>query len=317
MKILITGGAGFIGSNLVARLLKQKNNQIIVIDNLSTGSEENIKEFYSDPNFEFIEYDITYESVIEIIKKLNISEIYNFACPASPKYYLKYPIETWEASVLGVRNLLIAIKGTNIKLFHSSTSEVYGDALEYPQNEEYFGNVNPIGVRACYDEGKRAAEALIYDYIRKYNLDVRVARIFNTYGPKMRNSDGRIISNFIMQALSNNDITIYGNGYQTRSFCYIDDTLDFIVLLMKSNIRIDYPLNVGNPYELSVNEVAEIIKERINSSSTIIHVDSMKDDPQKRKPDITMAAKKLNWHPKVNFEDGLNKTINYFKNNYE
>lgn len=317
MKILITGGAGFIGSNLVARLLKQKNNQIIVIDNLSTGSEENIKEFYSDPNFEFIEYDITYESVIEIIKKLNISEIYNFACPASPKYYLKYPIETWEASVLGVRNLLIAIKGTNIKLFHSSTSEVYGDALEYPQNEEYFGNVNPIGVRACYDEGKRAAEALIYDYIRKYNLDVRVARIFNTYGPKMRNSDGRIISNFIMKALSNNDITIYGNGYQTRSFCYIDDTLDFIVLLMKSNIRIDYPLNVGNPYELSVNEVAEIIKERINSSSTIIHVDSMKDDPQKRKPDITMAAKKLNWHPKVNFEDGLNKTINYFKNNYE
>ena len=244
MKILITGGAGFIGSNLVFRLINDNNNFIIVMDNLSTGLEKNIEEFYNMPNFKFIKYDITDSSVIDIIKNLNVDIIYNFACPAAPKYYLSHPIETWEANVLGVRNLLESIKNTNIRLFHSSTSEVYGDALEYPQNEEYFGNVNPIGVRACYDEGKRAAESLIYDYIRRYNVDVRVARIFNTYGPKMGVLDGRIISNFINQALRNENITIYGTGNQTRSFCYIDDTIDFIVLLMDSNKKIYKPINI-------------------------------------------------------------------------
>ena len=311
MKILITGGAGFIGSNLVSRLIN--DNEIIVIDNLSTGREDNIKEFYDNPNFKFIEYDVTDNKVINIIKELDVSIIYNFACPASPKYYLNHPIETWEASVLGIRNLLEAIKGTSVKLFHSSTSEVYGDALEYPQNEEYFGNVNPIGVRSCYDEGKRAAESLIYDYIRRYNVDVRVARIFNTYGPKMSVLDGRIISNFVVQALKNEEMTIYGTGNQTRSFCFIDDTLDFIILLMNSNIKNYKPINVGNTYELSVNAIASIIKERLNSSSKIVYLTPMQDDPQKRKPNISRAKELLNWEPKVSFEDGLIKTIDYFK----
>ena len=316
MKILITGGAGFIGSNLVSRLINE-SNEIIVIDNLSTGTEKNIEEFYNMPNFKFIKYDITDSSVIDIIKELNVDIIYNFACPASPKYYLSHPIETWESSVLGVRNLLEAIKNTNIKLFHSSTSEVYGDAIEYPQNEEYFGNVNPTGVRACYDEGKRAAESLIYDYIRKYNVDVRVARIFNTYGPKMSILDGRIISNFINQALKNENITIYGTGNQTRSFCFIDDTIDFIILLMNSNIKIYKPINVGNTYELSVNAIANIIKEHLNSNSKIIYLSPLSDDPQKRKPNISRAKELFNWEPKISFEIGLNKTIDYFKRIYK
>ena len=315
MRILITGGAGFIGSNLVERLLNDKNNEVIVVDNLSTGSLKNIDSFFKLNNFKLIEKDITDSSIVDLIKELDVEEIYNLACPASPKFYLEYPIETWESSVLGVRNLLNAIKGTNIKMFHASTSEVYGDAFEYPQTEEYFGNVNPNGVRACYDEGKRAAEALIYDYIRKYDVDVRVVRIFNTYGPKMKESDGRVISNFVMQALANDDITIYGSGKQTRSFCFIDDTLDCITALMKLKDKNDKPINVGNPYELSVNEVANIIKKELNSNSKIIYLDSMKDDPQKRKPDISKAKALLNWEPKVSFSEGLSKTIEYLKNN--
>ena len=306
MRILITGGAGFIGSNLVSRLIN--DNEVIVIDNLSTGKEKNIEEFYSLSNFRFIERDITDNSIIDFIKSLNVDMIYNFACPASPKYYLENPIETWEANVLGVRNLLEVIKGTNIRLFQSSTSEVYGDALEYPQNEEYFGNVNPIGVRACYDEGKRAAETIIYDYIRKYNVDVRVARIFNTFGPKMSILDGRIISNFINQAIKNEDITIYGSGNQTRSFCYIDDTLDFIIMLMNSNI---------NTYELSVNSIANIIKEKVNSNSKIVYLSPLSDDPQKRKPNISRAKELFDFEPKVSFEIGLSKTIDYFRRLYD
>ena len=315
MRILITGGAGFIGSNLVSRLIN--DNEVIVIDNLSTGKEKNIEEFYSLSNFRFIERDITDNSIIDFIKSLNVDMIYNFACPASPKYYLENPIETWEANVLGVRNLLEVIKGTNIRLFQSSTSEVYGDALEYPQNEEYFGNVNPIGVRACYDEGKRAAETIIYDYIRKYNVDVRVARIFNTFGPKMSILDGRIISNFINQAIKNEDITIYGSGNQTRSFCYIDDTLDFIIMLMNSNIRIKKPINIGNTYELSVNSIANIIKEKVNSNSKIVYLSPLSDDPQKRKPNISRAKELFDFEPKVSFEIGLSKTIDYFRRLYD
>src|SRR5574344_1308555 len=275
MKILITGGAGFIGSNLVSKLIEDKKNKIVVLDNFSTGSERNIQEFLNYENFEFYKYDVTDSSIIDYIKNLNVDEIYNLACPASPKYYLKHPIETWEASVIGIRNLLQAINGTKIRMIHSSTSEVYGDALEYPQTENYWGNVNPIGVRACYDEGKRAAEALIYDYIRQYNVDVRVVRIFNTYGQKMNPLDGRIVSNFIMQALNNDDITIYGNGKQTRSFCFVDDTVNCLIKLMDLDQKNESPINVGNPYELSVSYVAEFIKERIGSSSQIVYLNEM------------------------------------------
>ena len=314
MKILITGGAGFIGSNLVHKLIENKNNKIIVLDNLSTGSENNIQELLNNENFEFYRYDITDSSIINFIKSLNVDEIYNLACPASPKYYLNHPIETWEASVIGMRNLLQAINGTKIRMIHSSTSEVYGDALEYPQTEKYCGNVNPIGVRACYDEGKRAAESLIYDYIRQYDVDVRVIRIFNTYGPKMNPLDGRIISNFIMQALNNDDITIYGNGKQTRSFCFVDDTVNCMIKLMSMEQKNESPINVGNPYELSVNYVAEFIKEKIGSSSQIVYLDEMSDDPKKRKPNIEKAKKFLDWEPCVSFENGINATIDYFKN---
>lgn len=314
MKILITGGAGFIGSNLVSKLIVDKNNKIVVLDNLSTGSEKNIQEFLKFENFKFYKYDITDESVIEFIKSLNVDEIYNLACPASPKYYLNHPIETWEASVIGMRNLLQTIKGTKTKMIHSSTSEVYGDALEYPQSENYWGNVNPIGVRACYDEGKRAAEALIYDYIRQYDVDVRVVRIFNTYGPKMNPLDGRIVSNFIMQALNNDDITIYGTGEQTRSFCFVDDTVSCIIKLMNMEQKNESPINVGNPQELSVNYVAEFIKEKIESSSQIVYLNEMSDDPKKRKPNIERAKKIIGWEPCVSFEYGINATIDYFKN---
>ena len=314
MKILITGGAGFIGSNLVSKLIEDKKNKIVVLDNLSTGSERNIQEFLNYENFEFYKYDITDSSIIDYIKNLNVDEIYNLACPASPKYYLKHPIETWEASVIGMRNLLQAINGTKIRMIHSSTSEVYGDALEYPQTENYWGNVNPIGVRACYDEGKRAAEALIYDYIRQYNVDVRVVRIFNTYGPKMNPLDGRIVSNFIMQALNNDDITIYGNGKQTRSFCFVDDTVNCLIKLMDLDQKNESPINVGNPYELSVSYVAEFIKERIGSSSQIVYLNEMSDDPKKRKPNISKAKKIIDWEPCVSFEYGIDSTIDYFKN---
>lgn len=314
MKILITGGAGFIGSNLVSKLIEDKKNKIVVLDNFSTGSERNIQEFLNYENFEFYKYDVTDSSIIDYIKNLNVDEIYNLACPASPKYYLKHPIETWEASVIGIRNLLQAINGTKIRMIHSSTSEVYGDALEYPQTENYWGNVNPIGVRACYDEGKRAAEALIYDYIRQYNVDVRVVRIFNTYGPKMNPLDGRIVSNFIMQALNNDDITIYGNGKQTRSFCFVDDTVNCLIKLMDLDQKNESPINVGNPYELSVSYVAEFIKERIGSSSQIVYLNEMSDDPKKRKPNISKAKKIIDWEPCVSFEYGIDSTIDYFKN---
>lgn len=310
MKILITGGAGFIGSNLVERLIN--DNKIIVIDNLSTGDYNNIKEFEKNTDIKFIKMDICDNGIADFIKENKFDIIYNLACPASPQYYLEFPIETWESSVLGVRNLLKGIKGTNTKLFHSSTSEIYGDALENPQTEEYWGNVNSIGVRACYDEGKRAAEALIYDYIRKYDVDVRVARIFNTYGPKMRKEDGRIISNFINQALFNEDITIYGDGKQTRSFCYIDDTLDFILKLMLFNKKVPFPINVGNPVEISVLDVANIIRNTLNTTSSIVFMEAMKDDPQKRRPNINKAKEILDWEPRIDFDVGLEKTIKYF-----
>lgn len=311
MKILITGGCGFLGSNMMKKILKDTQDIIYIVDNLSTGTKDNITSYIGDRVY-FIEMDICNTKIIDLIKKENIEEIYNFACPASPQYYLKYPIETWMSSVIGVKNLLDAIKDTDVKLFHSSTSEVYGDALETPQNEEYWGNVNPIGVRACYDEGKRAAEALIYDYIRKYNIDARVARLFNTYGPGMKCEDGRVISNFIIQALNNEAITIYGNGMQTRSFCYVDDTIDAIYKFMKLEVNPNTPINIGNPNEKTIEEVARYVKKVLKTDSEIIYCKEMSDDPQKRCPNIEKAKKLLNWEPRISYDEGIEKTINYF-----
>lgn len=315
MNVLITGGCGFLGSNMVKKLLNDDTN-IYIVDNLSTGSLENVEHLLSD-NVKFFKYDITDEKIKDYINEWQIDEIYNFACPASPKYYLDYPIETWNASILGVKNLLESIKGTNRKLFHSSTSEVYGDALVMPQVEEYWGNVNPIGVRACYDEGKRAAETLIYDYIRKFDVDARVVRIFNTYGPGMSVYDGRVISNFVTQALTGKDITIYGDGNQTRSFCFVDDTIDAIYRLMKLDTKLDTPVNIGNPQERTINEVAEYVKEVLKSDSKIVHLEKMSDDPQKRRPNINKAKENLNWSPVVTYEEGMKKTILYFAEKVE
>ncbi len=314
MKIVILGGAGFIGSNMLAKLYREKQDcTFYVIDNLYTGKLKNIQEYLDKPNVKFIEADIREENIISILQEINAEYIYNFACPASPVHYQATPIMTWETSILGVRNLLRAIVGTKTVLLHSSTSEVYGDCLVNPQVESYWGNVNPIGIRSCYDEGKRAAESLIYDYIRAYGVDVRVVRIFNTYGPNMSVEDGRIISNFVVQALQNKDITIYGTGKQTRSFCFVEDTLEGMVRLTENKERIDMPVNVGNPNERSVLDVAEYVIKAIPTKSKIIFLEKVSDDPQQRRPDITRAKQVLGWEPQVSFEEGLDKTIAYFK----
>lgn len=312
-KILITGGAGFIGSNFVKFLLNKGNNKIVIYDNLSTGKLENIQKYIDDKTIRFENVDITEHSVIEKIKLESFDFIYNFACPASPKFYLEHPVETWKSSVYGVNNLLESILGTKTRLFHSSTSEVYGDPLIPCQTENYWGNVNPIGVRSCYDEGKRAAESLIFNYIRLYDVDVRVARIFNTYGPNMAENDGRVVSNFIMQALKNDNITIYGDGKQTRSFCYVDDTIDCIYKLMNYSQNIKIPVNIGNPNEMNITTVAQYIKDKIKSNSIIVNQQAMLDDPKIRRPDIKKAKELLNWEPSVSFYEGIDKTIEYFK----
>lgn len=312
-KILITGGAGFIGSNFVKFLLNKGNYKIVIYDNLSTGKLENIQKYIDDKTIRFENVDITEHSVIEKIKLESFDFIYNFACPASPKFYLEHPVETWKSSVYGVNNLLESILSTKTRLFHSSTSEVYGDPLIPCQTENYWGNVNPIGVRSCYDEGKRAAESLIFDYIRLYGVDVRVARIFNTYGPNMAENDGRVVSNFIMQALKNDNITIYGDGKQTRSFCYVDDTIDCIDKLMNYSQNIKIPVNIGNPNEMNITTVAQYIKDKIKSNSIIVNQQAMLDDPKIRRPDIKKAKELLNWEPRVSFYEGIDKTIKYFK----
>lgn len=312
-KYLIMGGAGFIGSNLAYKYAQDKENEIYIIDNLSTGKMENLKEIVEKyKNVHFYKEDIRNSNIIKFIKDNKFDNIYNFACPASPKYYLKFPIDTWETSIIGISNILKAIKGTKTKLLQASTSEVYGDAKEIPQREEYWGHVNCIGVRACYDEGKRAAESLIFDYKRLYNVDVRVIRIFNTYGPRMDKNDGRIISNFINQAINNIDITIYGTGKQTRSFCYIDDTINAIIKIMDRKEHIDYPINIGNPIEISVKKVADIIKMLTKSKSDIVFCKAMNDEPQRRKPDITNAINLLGWKSKIELQEGLIKCIKYY-----
>lgn len=303
-RILITGGAGFIGSHLCEKLLEEKN-EIVCLDNFFTGSKDNIKNLLDNTNFEIIRHDITKEFYAEI------DEIYNMACPASPIHYQYNPIKTMKTSVLGITNMLGLAKRCKAKILQASTSEVYGDPKIHPQKEDYWGNVNPIGIRSCYDEGKRAAETLMFDYKRQNNIDIKVVRIFNTYGPNMAENDGRVVSNFIIQALKNEDITIYGDGMQTRSFCYINDLVDGIIKMMGSK---DFtgPVNLGNDIETTIIEFAKIIIDLTNSKSKIIHLPLPQDDPIQRKPDLTLAKEKLNWEPTTILNDGLLKTIEYF-----
>lgn len=309
-RILVAGGAGFIGTNLCRRLVKDKNNFIICLDNLITGNINNIHDLIKLDNFKFINEDIT--------NKINIpvDEIYNAACAASPPAYQSNPIHTTMSCVLGTKNLLDLAVKYNSKVIHFSTSEVYGNPLVHPQIETYNGNVNPIGIRACYDEGKRCSETLCFDYNRVYSLDVKVIRIFNTYGPYMDKNDGRVISNFINQALKNKDITIYGTGEQTRSFQYIDDLVDGIITCMQlDNKNFCGPLNLGNPTEFTIKELADIVLDKIECTSSIVYTDLPQDDPVKRKPNIELATLVLNgWKPKVKLNDGLDKTIEYFRN---
>jgi UDP-glucuronate decarboxylase len=305
--ILITGGAGFIGSNLCERLLDE-NHKIICIDNLYTGNINNISHLLNNPNFKFIKQDIIEPFTLDY----NIDEIYNLACPASPPKYQKDPINTLKINFIGVLNLLELARIKKAKFLQSSTSEVYGEPTISPQNEDYRGNVNIVGIRSCYDEGKRVAETLVTEYHNKYNVDTKIVRIFNTYGPKMDKYDGRVVTNFINQALNNQDITLYGNGEQTRSFCYIDDQVNGLIKLMNSNYH--FPINIGNPHEITVKELASIILKLTKSNSKIIYLDLPLDDPTNRRPDITKAKNLLNWEPKYELENGIQKTINYFTN---
>ena len=305
--ILVTGGAGFLGSHLCERLIKEKK-QVICLDNFFTGRKCNIKHLIKNPNFELIRHDV----VDEI--KLEVDEIYHLACPASPVHYQYNPIKTIKTCVQGSMNMLGLAKRTGAKILLASTSEVYGDPEVHPQKESYKGNVNPIGIRSCYDEGKRCAETLFFDYHRQENVDIRVMRIFNTYGPRMLRNDGRVVSNFIVQALEGEDITIYGNGKQTRSFCYVDDLIEGMVRLMNQQVHIG-PINIGNPNEFTIYELAEEVLSQIQTKSKIIHKDLPLDDPTQRKPDISLAKQHLNnWNPEIELKEGLKKTIKYFKN---
>jgi len=311
MKVLVTGGAGFIGSHLCRRLVID-GNHVICLDNFFTGTKENIADLIGNKNFEIINHDITIP--IEIS---NIEQIYNLACPASPVHYQHNPVKTIETNIIGAINVLNLAKKNNARVLQASTSEVYGDPTVHPQTEDYWGNVNPIGIRSCYDEGKRAAETLFFDYHRQFGVNIKVVRIFNTYGPNMQRNDGRVVSNFIVQALEKKDITIYGDGKQTRSFCFVSDLVDGIIRLMNSDDSIVGPINMGNPHEITVKELAELVIEIIHSKSTIIFKELPGDDPKKRKPDISLAKKYLNWTPKVSLVDGLVETINYFDRLYQ
>lgn len=304
-RILVTGGAGFLGSHLCKKLLDE-GNEVICVDNFYTGNKTNILPLLSNPYFEVIRHDITFPLYLEV------DEIYNLACPASPVHYQNDPVQTTKTSVHGAINMLGLAKRLGIKILQASTSEVYGNPDVHPQKENYWGNVNPIGIRSCYDEGKRAAETLFFDYWRQHKLEIKVMRIFNTYGPNMHPNDGRVVSNFIVQALKNKDITIYGDGQQTRSFCYVDDLLEGMVRFMKTSSEITGPINIGNPNEFTILELAKKVIELTNSKSKITFKPLPKDDPLQRKPDITLAKDQLNWVPKVQLEEGLLKTIEYF-----
>ena len=305
-KILVTGGAGFLGSHLCERLL-QEGHDVLCVDNYFTGTKGNIAHLISNPNFEAMRHDVTFPLYVEV------DEIYNLACPASPVHYQFDPVQTTKTSVHGAINMLGLAKRIKAKIFHASTSEVYGDPKVHPQLESYWGNANPIGVRSCYDEGKRCAETLFFDYYRQHKLRIKVARIFNTYGPRMHPNEGRVISNFIIQSLRNEPITIYGDGRQTRSFCYVDDQIEAFTRLMDSADDFTGPVNLGNPTEISILELANTIIKLTGSSSKLVHKPLPSDDPRQRCPDISLAKEKLGWQPKVPLEEGLKKTIDYFK----
>ncbi len=306
-RILVTGGAGFLGSHLCDRLISN-GHEVICVDNFFTGEKNNIAHLLDFNSFDLLRHDITFPLYLEV------DEIYNLACPASPVHYQTDPVQTTKTIVHGAINMLGLAKRTKAKILQASTSEVYGDPEIHPQTESYRGYVNPIGPRACYDEGKRCAETLFFDYHRQYKMDIRVCRIFNTYGPKMLPNDGRVVSNFIVQALKNEPITIYGEGTQTRSFCYVDDLIEGAIKLMELPQTLQTPLNLGNPIEVSIKQLAELVVEITGSSSTLVKKPLPVDDPLQRCPDISRAKKILDWEPKIALKDGLYKTINYFKN---
>ena len=305
-RVMVTGGAGFLGSHLIDHLL-DAGHEVLCVDNLFTGTKDNIAHLHSNPHFEFLRHDITFPLFVEV------DEIYNLACPASPIHYQHDPVQTTKTSVHGAINMLGLAKRLGCKILQASTSEVYGDPSVHPQTEDYWGHVNPIGPRSCYDEGKRCAETLFFDYHRQNKVPIKVARIFNTYGPRMHPADGRVVSNFIMQALRNEPITIYGEGTQTRSFCYVDDLIRGLIGLMETGPELTGPTNIGNPVEFTVRELAEQVIELTGSSSKIVKEPLPQDDPQQRQPDISKAKRELGWEPTVPLEQGLVRTIDYFR----
>jgi UDP-glucuronate decarboxylase len=305
-RLLITGGAGFIGSHLCEQLLA-RGYDVLCVDNFYTGTRRNVQHLLTDTRFELMRHDVCFPLYVEV------DQIYNLACPASPIHYQFDPVQTTKTSVHGAINMLGLAKRVKAKILQASTSEIYGDPTVHPQTEDYWGNVNPIGPRSCYDEGKRCAETLFFDYFRQHKLQIKVARIFNTYGPRMHPSDGRVVSNFVMQALQTENITIYGDGHQTRSFCYVDDLVDGLIRLMESSDDVSGPINLGNPNEFTIRELAEVIIDLTGSASKIVHRPLPTDDPRQRKPDIRNASELLNWQPKLPLREGLAKTIAYFE----
>ncbi|CCE09390.1 putative sugar nucleotide dehydratase [Bradyrhizobium sp. STM 3843] len=307
-RVLVTGGAGFLGSHLIDRLLEQ-GHDVLCVDNLFTGTKRNLEHHHGNPRFEFLRHDVTFPLYVEV------DEIYNLACPASPIHYQHDPVQTTKTSVHGAINMLGLAKRLGCRILQASTSEVYGDPSIHPQQESYWGNVNPIGPRSCYDEGKRCAETLFFDYHRQHGLEIKVARIFNTYGPRMHPADGRVVSNFIIQALKGEGITLYGDGSQTRSFCYVDDLIGGLISLMESPDGFTGPVNLGNPTEFTMKELAQLIIAETSSSSPLVNRPLPQDDPKQRKPDITLAQKQLGWNPKIPLEEGLKPTTAYFRTN--
>jgi UDP-glucuronate decarboxylase len=306
-RILITGGAGFLGSHLCDMMLA-RGHRVLCVDNFFTGTQRNVDHLRDNSRFELMRHDVSFPLYVEV------DEIYNLACPASPIHYQRDPVQTTKVSVVGAINMLGLAKRTKAKIFQASTSEVYGDPSVHPQTEDYWGNVNPIGIRSCYDEGKRCAETLFFDYRRQHALAIKVARIFNTYGPRMHPNDGRVVSSFIVQALRGQDITIFGSGEQTRSFCYVSDLLDGFVRLMDTPDDVTGPINIGNPVEFTMLELATLVIELTGSRSTIVHLPLPADDPRQRRPDIGLAREKLGWEPQVQLREGLQRTIDYFEN---
>lgn len=305
-RVLVTGGAGFIGSHLCERLLDQ-GHDVLCVDNFYTSSRDNIAHLLTNPYFEFMRHDVTVPMFVEV------DEIYNLACPASPIHYQRDPVQTTKTSVHGAINVLGLARRLRAKVLQASTSEVYGDPIQHPQEESYWGNVNPIGTRACYDEGKRCAETLFFDYHRQHQMQIKVVRIFNTYGPRMHPNDGRVVSNFVLQALKGEDITLYGDGEQTRSFCYVDDLVEGLIRMMATGDDVTGPINLGNPAEITVKELAERVLALTGSASSLVHRPKPQDDPRQRQPNIAMAEKVLDWRPTADLDDGLGRTIGYFR----